>query len=339
MNKLAIVVLNWNGADIIQKCIDSLLGQSYGNFKIITVDNDSQDGSGEILQKLAQKNSDKIHVIYNSKNSGFAGGVNIGIKYALENSFDGVALFNSDARADKEWLSRLADVLKSKKDVGAVTGLLLHDHKKTIDSTGDWYSTWGLAFPRNRGERPEIAAKSGYVFGATGGASLYRTKIFDDIDVFDESFFAYYEDVDVSFRAQLAGWKVYYTDKAIAYHEQGGSSKKIPGFTIYSTFKNLPLLYIKDVPRKFLFAIGIRLLLAYWLMLFNTIKYGTFLYALKGWLMSVVYAPGAVVKRFRIQSKRKVSNEYIWSMLWQDLPPEQSGLRKFRKIFTLGKID
>jgi GT2 family glycosyltransferase len=233
----------------------------------------------------------------------------------------------------------LADVLKSKKDVGAVTGLLLHDHKKTIDSTGDWYSTWGLAFPRNRGERPEIAAKSGYVFGATGGASLYRTKIFDDIDVFDESFFAYYEDVDVSFRAQLAGWKVYYTDKAIAYHEQGGSSKKIPGFTIYSTFKNLPLLYIKDVPRKFLFAIGIRLLLAYWLMLFNTIKYGTFLYALKGWLMSVVYAPGAVVKRFRIQSKRKVSNEYIWSMLWQDLPPEQSGLRKFRKIFTLGKID
>lgn len=333
MNKLAVVVLSWNGADLIAPCLKSLASQTYDNFQIVVVDNNSQDNSGEILEQHKQKLGDKLHIIYNDKNSGFAGGVNIGIKYASNSGFDGVALFNSDATADKEWLSELAKVLKSEKDVGIATGLLLHQDGKTIDSSGDWYSKWGLSFPRGRDQLAETAPKSGYVFTGSGGASLYRIKMFDDIGIFDETFFAYYEDVDVGFRAQLAGWKVYYTNKAIAYHEQGGSSKKIPGFTIYKTFKNLPLLFIKNVPTRYIFRVGIRFCLAYWLMFFNTLRHGTILYAIKGWLMSVVHTPGALIKRFGIQSKRKASSDYIWSMIWQDMPPEQSGLRKFRKIF------
>ena len=333
MNKLAIVVLNWNGENIIQKCINSLLKQSYENFKIVVVDNNSKDNSKDILSKLADKNKDKIHIIYNSRNSGFAGGVNIGIKHAIKNKFDGIALFNNDATADRDWLKNLNKVLINKHDIGLVAGLLLHEDGKTIDSSGEFYSKWGLAFPRNRDQAIEKSENNGYIFGATGGASLYRTSIFKDIGLFDETFFAYYEDVDISFRAQLAGWKAYYTNEAIAYHEQGVTSKKIPGFTVYKTFKNLPLLFTKNVPRRLLFKIGIRFFIAYWLMFFNTIKNGSVVYAIKGWLASIYFLPGALVKRFSIQNNKRVSTEYINSIIYQDLPPLQSGIRKFRSIF------
>ena len=120
-----------------------------------------------------------------------------------------------------------------------------------------------MPFPRNRGERTISSPESDFVCGATGGASLYKTSLFKEIGLFDESFFAYYEDVDISFRAQLAGHKVYFTNKAIAYHKQGATSSKIPGFTVYQTFKNIPLLYTKNVPSGLLLPIGVRLLLLY----------------------------------------------------------------------------
>ncbi len=333
MNRVAIVVLNWNGADIIGKCLYSLKKLQYNNFQIVVIDNNSQDTSREVLQKMEKEFGDLLHVIYHHTNSGFDGGVNIGIHYALSHKFDSIALFNSDAEPDKKWLGHLVNILKTKKEVGIATGLLLHEDGKTIDSTGDWYSKWGLSFPRSRDQKSNIIPESGYVFSASGGASLYRAELFKDIGIFDEDFFAYYEDVDISFRAQLAGWKVYYTNKAIAYHEQGGTSKKIPGFTIKQTFRNLPLLFIKNVPAPFLIPIGVRLFLAYWLMLFNTIRHGSFHHAFRGWLESVYLTPAALRHRFSIQKQKRVSNKYIWSIIWKDLPPEQSGLRKFRALF------
>jgi GT2 family glycosyltransferase len=128
---------------------------------------------------------------------------------------------------------------------------LIKTNGKTLDTTGDFYTTWGLPGPRNRDEPVKNApSKPGEVFGATGGGAIYRAAIFDDIDMFDEDFFMYYEDVDLSFRAQLAGWKVRFTPKAIAYHKIGASSKKVPGLAVYNTFKNLPLVFIKNVPGK-----------------------------------------------------------------------------------------
>ena len=247
MNRLAIVVLNFNGAEWMQPCLDSLAKLNYKDFQIVVIDNNSSDNSQQLLEKAKVKLKEKLHVIYNHKNSGFAGGVNIGIRYALKENFSGVALFNNDAVADKNWLKNLNETLEASPKAGIVTGLLLHEDGKTIDSTGDWYSKWGLPFPRGRNMKSAEASASGEVFGASGGATLYRAELFKEIGLFDEKFFAYYEDVDISFRAQLAGWKVLYNSKAIAYHKEGETSKKIPGFRVYQTFKNLPLIYIKNV--------------------------------------------------------------------------------------------
>jgi len=333
MTSILIVVLNWNGIEDTEKCLDSLLKQTYNNYKILVVDNGSVDDSLERLRKI-EKKYEIISLAVNKQNKGFAGGVNTGIKYALKRDFDAIALFNNDAEADQNWLTELVEGL-NKKDVSISTGLLLHEDGKTIDSTGDYYTTWGMPFPRNRGDRTDKAPDSGYVFSGSGGASLYRAPLFREIGLFDESFFAYYEDVDVSFRTQLAGHKVYFNNKAIAYHKQGATSSKIPGFTVYQTFKNIPLLFTKNVPTGLLLPIGVRLLLLYVLIFGNAVKNGVGLPALKGWLASIGYFwTKSIWLRVSIQNKRKVPTSYIKSVVLHDLPPEQTGVRKFRKLFT-----
>lgn len=334
MDRLAVIVLNWNGIDDTVLCFNSLLKQTVSEFKIIIVDNGSIDSSQQILEKLQRDNPDRLMVLYNPRNKGFAGGANTGITWSIEHEFEYVALLNNDAIADKRWVENLTEVM-SDETIGIATGLLLTTDGKEIDSTGEQYSKWGLSFPRNRSTSRKLAHASGYTFGATGGASVYRTALLKDIGLFDETFFAYYEDVDISFRAQLAGWKVFYTSKATAYHQQGATSKKLPGFAVSQTFKNLPLLYAKNVPRELLFTIGIRFWLAYTLMLGHAVKKGAGIPAIKGWLQSIIlFWTTALPARRVIQRRKKVPTSYIKSMLWPDLPPNQTGLRKLRRLFT-----
>jgi GT2 family glycosyltransferase len=307
--------------------------QDHKNFRVLVVDNGSSDDSVARLEKIAAKHPKKLSLINNGRNLGFAGGVNTGIQHAITQNFDMVALFNNDATADKKWLSSLAASMKD--GVGSVTGLLLHADGETIDSSGDFFSTWGMPGPRGRGTKAKTASSSGPVFGGTGGATLYNTALFKDIGLFDETFFLYYEDVDIAFRAQLAGYKAYYTNKAVAYHKQGASSGKVRGLTVYHTFKNVPLLFWKNVPTKLIIPIGVRLFLLYTLIFGNAVKNGNGWYALKGWVMSLWYFwTSALWKRFSIQHKKRVSAEYIWSVLLHDLPADQTGMRKFRSKFT-----
>lgn len=333
MTSVLIVVLNWNGADDTLQCVSSLTKQPGDDFSILVIDNGSKADDFKKLDFL--KAIPQLEIIREPKNLGFAGGVNVGIRYAIKNNFEYVALFNNDAVVDKGWLENLQAGFKIDHSISAVTGLLLHEDGKTIDSTGDYYSTWGMPFPRSRDLQTVTAPDSGYVFSATGGATLYKTSLFKEIGLFDESFFAYYEDVDVSFRAQLAGHKIYYNKKALAYHKQGATSGKIPGFTVYQTFKNIPLLYIKDVPTSLLVPIGFKLFFLYWLIFGNAVKNGSGKYAFEGWLASIWYFwTKSLWNRLSIQSHKTVPTSYIKSLLWYDLPPEQTGVRNLRKRLT-----
>jgi len=336
MNRVAVVVLNYKGIDDTIACLASLKKQTYQDFTIIAVENGSHDGSVETFKQLEKQYGEKLQTLYTQENLGFDGGVNTGITWALKRDFESIVLFNNDAIADKKWLEILVKTTEEQKEAGIITGLLLHQDGKTIDSTGDWFSTWGLPFPRNRNDPASSAPASEFVFGASAGASLYKAKMLREIGIFDNDFFAYYEDADISFRAQLAGWKVYYESRAIAYHQQGATSKRmVSGFTVNQTFKNLPLLFTKNVPRGLLFSIGIRFWFAYFLMLGHAIKKGSGKAALKGYFQSIrLFWKSALPARWYIQAHKKVSTAYIKSMLWPDLPPDQTGLRKLRRLFT-----
>lgn len=328
MSKVSVVVLNWDGFDDTEKCLESLSKQNFKDFDVILIDNGSKDAQKK--QKLDKFKTDypDLILLENSENLGFAGGVNTGIRYALENNYDFVALLNNDAVADKNWLKELLAAQKSKNS-GITTGLFLHEDGKTIDSTGDQYSKWGLPFPRSRNQPAETAESSGFVFSGSGGNSLYSVKMLEEIGLFDENFFAYYEDSDLSFRAQLAGYKVFYTKKAIAYHKQGATSKKLPGFTVYQTFKNLPLLFFKNVPFRLFFSVGIRFWLVYTLISLNALRKGNGLHSTKGFLAHIWYFwTSAFWERFKIQKNKTVSAKYIKSIIHPGLPPDQTGLKK-----------
>lgn len=333
MNRVAVVVLNYKGIEDTITCVKSLARQTYSNFTIVAIENGSNDNSVEEFKKIKSQYGEKIQTLYNDKNLGFAGGVNVGIRWAIDHDYDYVALFNNDAIADKKWLETLVMTAIEKRST-ITTGLLLHEHGDTIDSTGDWYSVWGLPFPRSRGEQTTSAPAAGYVFSASGGASLYSVALFKKIGFFDEKFFAYYEDTDISFRAQLSGYKIYYNPDAIAYHKQGETSRKIPGFSIKQTFKNLPLLYTKNIPKDLLIAVGIRFWAAYFLMLGHAVARGDGKPAIEGYFQSIVlFWSTALKERRRIQSHKIVSTQYIRSILWRDLPPDQTGLRRLRSYF------
>ncbi|MGI9027255.1 MAG: glycosyltransferase family 2 protein [Candidatus Saccharimonadales bacterium] len=242
--KTAIVIPNWNGADMIAACLESLQKQTL-KAKIIIVDNGSVDESVQIIERQFPE----VILIKLAKNTGFAGGVNTGIKYALDHDFEAIALFNNDAVAQPDWLKELVAQMGKTPKTGITTGKLMRSDKRHIDSTGDFYSTWGISFPRGRNQADtgqyELVES---VFGASGGASLYRATMLQEIGLFDERFFAYFEDVDISFRAQLAGWDIIYTPKAVAYHHVGATSSKLGDFTRYHSIKNFLILYTKNMP-------------------------------------------------------------------------------------------
>ena len=287
MNRVAIVVLNYKGIQDTIECVASLLNQTYKSYTIVIVENGSNDGSAEKLKELQKKHKDFIHVLYNEKNLGFDGGVNTGIRWGLEHAYDYIALFNNDATADKNWVTHLV-ASAIDQGSGLTTGLLLLADGKKIDSTGDWFSKWGLSFPRNRGDSTKKAPAAEYVFGATAGATLYSAAMLREIGIFDEDFFAYYEDADISFRAQLFGWTVYYEPKAVAYHKLSQTSKRMKsGFMIYQTFKNMPLVIVKNVPLGLLPSVGLRFYTAYWLMVGHAVARGNGIPALKGVIASL----------------------------------------------------
>jgi len=324
--KLYVVIPNWNGADRIRLCLDSLKDQTQPH-QVVVVDNGSVDDSISIIQTDYPESV----LIKQDKNYGFTGGVNPGIQKALNSDAEYVALLNNDAVADKDWWKELLDTLQKNPEVGVVTSKICDKDKAHLDSTGDIYTVWGLPFPRGRGEDySDNYDKNDEIFAGSGGASMYRLQIFKDIGMFDQDFFAYYEDVDVGFRAQLAGWKAAYAPKALVYHEIGATSGPLKGFTTYQTMKNLPWLMWKNVPWALMPRVFPRFTLAYLSFALSAISRGQVWPVFKGVLVSTVLWPKKMMQRHGIQSHRKVTVSYINSIITHDLPPNAHKLRSLR---------
>lgn len=316
--KIAIVIPNWNGKKYLTGCIDSLLSQSV-KATIIVVDNGSLDGSVELLEK----NYPNVDIVKLDRNYGFTGGVNHGIKRAKDLGAEYVALFNNDASADNNWLERLAETMQSNPSVGIVTGKLMRGNKKHIDSTGDYYTIWGAPYPRGRNQidRGQFDTP-GYIFGASAGASLYRMAMLDEIGLFDEDFFAYYEDVDISFRAQLANWRVYYQPLAVAYHLVGATSSKLGSFSRYHSTKNFILLYNRNMPGRLFWKYKPLFLIMLVRLMLGSIKNWQFLAFVKGFFKALIVFPKTRKVRKRNQKLIKVSIDQIDQLLVHSRPPK-----------------
>lgn len=238
---VSVIIPNWNGARYLPTCLDALRRQTYPTLEVVVADNASTDGSREILAR----DYPEVRLVALDENRGFAGAVNAGIRAAKGEI---VALLNNDTEADPRWVAELARALAQHTDAGsAASKMLLFDRRDTIHSAGDSFRTDGL--PANRGVWQKDAGqydREEYVFSGCGGAVAYRREMLDQVGLLDELFFFNCEDVDLAWRAQLAGWRCIYVPTAVVYHCLSATGGGV--ISSFYTGRNTIWVLAKDVP-------------------------------------------------------------------------------------------
>ncbi len=208
---VSLVVPTWNGKERLLRCLEALSRQTYGDVSTVVVVNGSEDGTVEALSAYPW-----LRVIVNRRNVGFAAAVNQGIR-ASDGAY--VALLNDDAFPEPGWLEALVRAMEEDDRVGACASLLVFAQRPgVVQSAGIAMDRAAIAWDRLRGRPVTEAREACEVFGASAGAALYRRSMLERIGLFDERFFAYLEDVDLAWRAQIAGWDCRYVPDALVRH-------------------------------------------------------------------------------------------------------------------------
>jgi GT2 family glycosyltransferase len=242
---VSVIIVNFNGKRFLADCLDSLATQTYplARFEIILVDNGSADDSVDFVQ--SHYPSVRVHAT--GVNLGFAGGNNAGFLAARGEL---LALLNNDTVVEPRWLEALVAAMTQGDRIGAVASkiLLKHDPSR-INSVGlDLYRTgWGADrgyLQVDEGQFDEPAE----VFGACGASVLLSRAMLDDIGLFDERFFMYYEDLDLAWRARRRGWSIRYTPASVVYHVHCGSSGEASPFFVYHVERNRAFVHLKNAP-------------------------------------------------------------------------------------------
>jgi len=244
--KVSVIIVNWNGKKFLADCFSSLSKQTYKNFQIVFVDNNSSDGSIEFVKEF--KKYMKIKIIKLNKNYGFAKPNNIGFDYAIKNKSKYVAILNNDTIVDKNWLTELVKVADSDSRIGSCACKILK-LDGSIDSAGMLFHKNCMPSPRIN----KIDIKE-EVFGAPGAAALYRVDMLKDVklgdDYFDSDYKFYQEEFDLSWRALLRGWKCVYVPSATVTHIGSGTGRKMPNIVKYHLERNRIWTVIKNLDKN-----------------------------------------------------------------------------------------
>lgn len=246
---VAIVILNWNGRHFLEKFLPSVMASTYANLSVIIADNASTDDSISFLQK----NYPSVRIIINPINEGFAKGYNTALKQL---NTDYYVLLNSDVQVSKEWINPIISLMENDKLIAACQPKILsynHPHQfEYAGASGGWIDTLGYPFSRGRifdhcetdsGQYEDISQ----IFWATGAAFFVRSSVFHDMEGFDEFFFAHQEEIDLSWRMQRAGYKIYVVPSSVVYHVGGGTLAMGSKRKVYLNFRNNLIMLFKNL--------------------------------------------------------------------------------------------
>jgi GT2 family glycosyltransferase len=310
--RASIIIPNWNGERFLNTCLGSLRRQSLDNFEILLVDNGSTDGSVSFVERSFPE----VRVISLEENRGFSAAVNAGIRSA---DTEYVALLNNDTQAEPGWLEALWQAAERHPEASLFASRLVDfQDQRVLDGAGDALRRSGLPYRLGHREldRGQFDREA-FVFGACAAAALYRRSLFEEIGLFDEDFFAYCEDGDVSFRAQLAGHRCLYAPEAVVYHVGSASTggKRSPTATRLGTQNGVNLL-VKDLPTSLAWRL-LPSLLAGQLsrILVTSLSPGGLRAHLSGLIGAWRLLPRMLEKRKAIQSRKQVSDAYVRDLL------------------------
>jgi GT2 family glycosyltransferase len=244
MNQAAVIVVNWNSGQDLEKCLTALTNQTRLPKQIIVVDNASSDDS---LVGIEEK-FPHVELIRLDANTGFAHANNLGVSKVQD--CDWIAFLNPDAFAAPDWLKNL--VQSAEQNPGyAFFGSHMHKHgvADELDGTGDVYHVSGLAWRRDHGLSASANERvSGEVFSACAAAAMMRKDVFLEAGGFDENFNSYFEDVDLGFRIRLYGHKCFYVANAEVQHVGSGSTHRLSDYAVYHGNRNMMWAYVKNMP-------------------------------------------------------------------------------------------
>jgi GT2 family glycosyltransferase len=311
----SVIIPNWNGKKFLQTCLDALAQQTYPNIEVIIVDNASQDGS----QAYIRENYPNVRLIELAENRGFTGACNAGMQAAKG---EYISLLNNDTEVDRNWAAAVVVAFEHHPEIGSVASkMLLFEKRDHIHTTGDFFTLDGHAGNRGVWQRDEGQFnKEEFVFSACGGSSVYRREMLDQIGLLDDDFFFSGEDVDLGWRAQLAGWRCLYTPAAIVYHHLSATGGGVTAS--YYDGRNLIFILVKNYPSTLWRKYGASVLRAQWRLMWDALKAWRGAAArarLRGMLAGLWGIPRLWRKRGAVQRARTVSMDYLEALL---LPPQ-----------------
>ncbi|MCK4817156.1 glycosyltransferase family 2 protein, partial [bacterium] len=241
-NLISVIIVNWNGKHHLEECLSSLSRQTFKNFESILVDNGSTDGS---VKFVSEKFPD-IRIVTLEQNEGFCIGNNIGLQHSTG---EFVALLNNDTRVEPHWLAELLKEMLGDPKIGICASCMINYFQPDLlDTAGDGYDICGVGFKIGNGFPESGYRDKRYVFAACAGGALYRRSMTEEIDFFDEDFFAVGEDLDLSFRAKLAGYKCIYVPNAVVNHKINQTVGPGSDFLLYHARRNVEYTYFKNMP-------------------------------------------------------------------------------------------
>lgn len=313
MQDVSIIVLNWNGKKFLKNCLDSLSKLTYSSVEVIVVDNNSNDGSQEFIRK----NYPEFTLIENKENYGFAKGNNIGFKKSKGKY---VLFLNNDTVVTPDFLQPLIEDFNNDPKIGCVQPQIrLMEDKSRLDQIGSYISYVGFLY--HYGYRKKYSEKNygkiKNIFSAKGACIMFPRKLLEEIGLFDEDFFIFFEETDLCFRVWLSGHKVLYEPKSLIYHLVGGdtiaSDKYKYERRIYLIFRNTNCSYLKNFGTRNMitvYSIFLSVQILIFLLFLIQLRFNLLRAIIKAYWWNIVNIKNTLRKRRYVQKIiRKVSDK------------------------------
>ncbi|MCP3175629.1 glycosyltransferase family 2 protein [Desulfuromonas sp. KJ2020] len=248
MDKVSIIIVNWNGRNHLATCLDSLAAQSFKEFEVVLVDNGSIDGSVEFVRHAYPW----VRLVELPENTGFAAGNNLGFNQARG---EYIVTLNNDTQVEPDWLELLVQVADDHPHAGMVgCRICSFTNPDVIDSLGLAICKDGMSRGRFRNRlwsSLNLPAVEDILI-PSACAALYRRAMLESVGFFDADFFAYAEDTDLGLRGRLAGWGAVIATGAVVYHKYSQTSGSLSPFKVYLVERNHFWVVLKNFPLNFL---------------------------------------------------------------------------------------
>jgi GT2 family glycosyltransferase len=308
----SVIIPNWNGGKFLPVCLEALARQTYPALEVIVVDNDSVDGSQELLRTRYAW----VRLVELPENRGFTGACNAGMQ-AATGAY--VSLLNNDTEVEAGWAAAVVDAFERHPEAGIVASkMLLFDRRDYIHTAGDYFTVDGRAGNRGVWQKDEGQFDhEEFVFSACGGSSAYRKSLLDETGLLDDDFFFSLEDIDLAWRSQLRGWRCLYTPHAIVYHHLSATGGGVTAS--YYDGRNLIWVLVKNYPSDLSRKYGSQILRAQGRLAWEALRAWRGAAArarLRGMLAGLWGLPRMWRKRQAIQKTRRISSDVLEKLLW-----------------------